>query len=473
RSQGAGIIAARTGMVLPLGDIVQRTVGGMQQWRDAFHLLAQLLELLPRAGPLTHPAFQIRLAGAPQVQLGVELAAQPLDVQQGLLQQDQLGLYFHIEPTGGLEQAQQQLTEGDVLERAFEDGLADAADGRLEFVDPGLRRYPAGVDVQLGDPAVIPLEERHQVARQIRLVFRSEAADDTEVDGNVFRLLRMFMGNEDVARVHVGMEETVTEYLGEEHLHAALGQLLHVGALCLQRIDIGHRNADDSLHDQYLVPAPVPVDLRNVQYLRVLEVAPQQGSVGGLAIEVQLVEDRLFVIAHHFHRAQPAAFPGYPLQRAGGQVQPLDILMDDVFDARAHHLHHHFTAIVQAGGMHLCYRGRRQRCLGKLGEGVFYGDAQLLLDPPARQFGRERWNLVLQEGQLGGNVIRQQVAPGGKDLTELDEYRAQILERQPQPGAARQSPGRRVELPWADQQQPHVPGQRQGSEDLVQAVAGE
>jgi hypothetical protein len=31
--------------------------------------------------------------------------------------------------------------------------------------------------------------------------------------------------------VHVGVEEAVAEHLGEEDLHAALGQHLHVGAL--------------------------------------------------------------------------------------------------------------------------------------------------------------------------------------------------------------------------------------------------
>src|SRR5690606_40667140 len=114
---------------------------------------------------LAHPALQIGLAGAPQVQLRIQLTSQTLDVEQGLLQQDQLGLYFHVEAAGGLEQPQQQLTEGDVLQRALEDGLADTADGRFEFVDPGLRRYAAGIGVQLGQPAVVPLEEGQQVDR--------------------------------------------------------------------------------------------------------------------------------------------------------------------------------------------------------------------------------------------------------------------------------------------------------------------
>ena len=79
--------------------------------------------------------------------------------------------------------------------------------------------------------AVVALEEGKQVARQVVLILRGQAADDAAVDGDVLRILRRDRADENVAGVHVGVEKAVTEDLGEEQFNAALGQLLHVGAL--------------------------------------------------------------------------------------------------------------------------------------------------------------------------------------------------------------------------------------------------
>ena len=50
---------------------------------------------------------------------------------------------------------------------------------------------------------------------------------------------------------------------------------------------------------------------------------------------------------------------------------------------------------------------------------------------------RERRHAVLQLGELVGDVGRQQVAPGRQRLAELHEDRAEFLEREPDPLAAR------------------------------------
>ena len=97
-------------------------------------------------------------------------------------------LYFHLEAACGLEQAQQQLAKGNLAQRALKDGLADAANGRFKFVDAGVGGNPARVDMQLRYAAVVALEEGHQVARQIALILRRQAADNAKVDSNVLRL---------------------------------------------------------------------------------------------------------------------------------------------------------------------------------------------------------------------------------------------------------------------------------------------
>ncbi|MNT63518.1 hypothetical protein D3C72_2013420 [compost metagenome] len=94
---------------------LKQVAGHAGQVRDLFDLAVQVLQQGLGADPLAHPTLQERLGGAPQVQLGVELTTQAFDVEQGLLQQHQLRLNFHVEAARGLEQAHQHLAEGNIL----------------------------------------------------------------------------------------------------------------------------------------------------------------------------------------------------------------------------------------------------------------------------------------------------------------------------------------------------------------------
>ncbi len=222
------------------------------------------------------------------------------------MQQNQLRLDFHIEAARGLKQAHQHLTKGNILERLLENRLADRADCSFEFIELGFCRHPARINVQLSNPTIITLEEGKQVTGQIILIFRRQAADDAAVDGNVFRAPRVDRADENIAGVHVGVEETVAKYLGEEDFHTALGQQFHVGTLVGQPGHIGDLQAVDTLHDQHFGAAPVPVDLWHVEQVRAFEVATQLAGVGGFTQQVQLVVDGFFVIHHHLHRVQQA-----------------------------------------------------------------------------------------------------------------------------------------------------------------------
>ncbi|SAJ33735.1 Uncharacterised protein [Enterobacter cloacae] len=328
--------------------------------------------------------------------------------------------------------------------------------------------------MQLGDLAVVALEEGDQVARQVVLVLVGQAADDAAVHRDVLRAPGRAGADEDVAGVHVGMEEAVAEHLGEEDLHAALGQCLEVGALVAQGFQVGHRDAVDALHHQHLGPAPVPVDLWHVEQRRAFEVAPQLRGVGCLAEQVEFVDDGFLVVADHFHGVQAPRLAGDPLGEAGEDEQPGDVGADHRFQVRPDHLHHHFLAALQPRGVDLGHRGRGQRFAFEAGEDLFDLRAQLFLDALDRQLRREGRHLVLQPGQFVGDVVGQQVAAGGENLAELDEDRSEVLQRQAQARAAGQfqlaprqpAPGQG----GTEQAQP--PGQhRQFEDQVVQAVA--
>ncbi len=103
---------------------------------------------------------------------------------------------------------------------------------------PRTRRHPAGLDVQLRHAAVVAVEHGEEILREVVLVARVERTDDAEVDRGVARPRRIVDQHEDVAGMHVGVEEVVAEHLGEEDAHAVLGQQLDVGAGAAQPLHV-------------------------------------------------------------------------------------------------------------------------------------------------------------------------------------------------------------------------------------------
>ena len=123
---------------------------------------------------------------------------------------------FDVEAARGLEQAQQHLAEGNILERLVEDGFAHGANGRLELVDARVFGRPARDDMDLGDASVVALEESQKVLRQIILVHFVERSDNAKIERDITAVLR----HENVPRVHIRMEKAIAEDLGEENLDA-------------------------------------------------------------------------------------------------------------------------------------------------------------------------------------------------------------------------------------------------------------
>ncbi len=156
---------------------------------------------------------------------------------------------------------QQHLAEGNLLQRFVEDRLAHRANRGLELVHAGLRRNPAGLDVDLRHAPVVAPEEGEEVLRQVILVHLGERAHDAEIQRDVTPVRR----DEDVAGMHVGMEETVAEHLGEEDLDAGARQFRNIDALLAQSFDLAYRRAAHALHHHDLAAAEVPEDLRHPQ----------------------------------------------------------------------------------------------------------------------------------------------------------------------------------------------------------------
>ncbi|MCY1528890.1 hypothetical protein D9M68_640120 [compost metagenome] len=170
---------------------------------------------------------------------------------------------------------------------------------------------------------------------------------------------------------------------------------------------------------------------------------------------------------------QAARFGGDAFGQAGEQEQPGQVGADHRLEVRADHLDHHFLAAAQLRGVYLGDRGGGQRLAVEAREQAGDLGAELFLDQRHRVLGIERRHLVLEEGQLVGDVRRQQVAAGRQQLAELDEDRPEVLQRQAQAFAARQVqlPARQPAPGQQEARGGQPPGQRQGEQQVVEAVA--
>ena len=218
-----------------------------------------------RPDPFLHPLLHERFGGFPKVELRIQLPAQTLDVQEGLLKQYQLRLDFHVELCRGAEQFDQEVAERNLVQRFGEDGVADFPDDPLELGFVRRRRYPPRFQMQLCDLSVVAVEESHQVAGKVVLVALRQGTDDGAIERDVLRIFRVFDVDEDVARMHVGMKEIVDEHLLEKSLDASIGQELHVRPARFERGDVADGDARYTFEHQHVGSRQLVMDSRHVQ----------------------------------------------------------------------------------------------------------------------------------------------------------------------------------------------------------------
>ena len=378
-------------------------------------------------------------------------------------------LDFHVETPRGLKQVQQKAAEGDVLDGAREHRLAHGADRRLELLDARARRNPAGAQVGIGHGMIVAIEKREEIFREIALVLLAQRAHDPEIHRAVLALGR----DEDITRMHVGVEKPVAERLREENLHTVVRQPPHVDAGGLETLDVADGYAMDALEHHDRAAGEVPVDLRNVKQVGAFEVGAQATRIRRLHPQVELVVDGLVEFIHHFDGPKPACIRHVAHGQAREQKQQFEVALDDRLDAGAQHLDRHFTAVVQPRDVHLCHRGRGDGLAAEFAEEAVELASQRLLDQTHRLIAGKRRHAILKPRQFLGDVFRQQVGAGGQHLAEFHEHRPQFLQRLAQAHAARQTAARE-QPPWREPQQQTIGTEKMDrGDELVQIMPDE
>ena len=250
-------------------------------------------------------------------------------------------------------------------------------------------------------------------------------ADHAEVDHPDASVVQV----EDVARVRVRVEQAVFQHHLEHDAGAGAGQLVAVQAGGVHRGQVASGNAvHEVLHVEPLA-GPAPVDAGDGDALVVLEVLRDPLGVAALGGEIQLGAQRAGELLHH---------PGRPVTAQVGHLRLDDLRsphhqpqvgLDHLADARPAHLEDHRAAVFQPGAVGLRQRRGRERPGFDAGEHLLRFAAQVFHQLRADFLPAEGRHRVLQLAQLGDPLGRQQVDAGGQHLAELDEGRAQFLQR--------------------------------------------
>src|SRR5829696_9768080 len=94
------------------------------------------------------------------------------------------------------------------------DRLADGADRLREILDRVMPRHIAGLEMHFRRAVIIPRDEAVENLRQEAPFLRPEPAHDAEVDRDQTAIIV----DEQISRMHVGMEEAVAQSMPQESL---------------------------------------------------------------------------------------------------------------------------------------------------------------------------------------------------------------------------------------------------------------
>ncbi len=281
------------------------------------------------------------------------------------------------------------------------------------------------VQQHVGDRLRLLPDQPVQQLRDLEAALFGDRTDHAEVDHADAAVTQV----DDVARVRVGVETAVLQH----HLQHDAGP----GACKPDTVETGGIDAgqvapgdavDEVLHVEALA-GPLPMHLGDQDVVAAGEVARDALGIAAFGGEVEFAPQRDLELLHHFGRAVALQIGQPRFDDVRQPCQQAQVGFDHLADAGAADLQHHRAAVVQGGPVGLGERRGRHRGFVQPGEDLMRRRAkvvfQLLADLRIRQ-GRYR---VLQLGELGDPVRREQVDAGGQDLAEFDEGRAEVFHR--------------------------------------------
>ena len=313
------------------------------------------------------------------------------------------------------------------------DRLADGADRLREILHRMMARHIAGLEMHLGDAAIVARDEAQQNFREEAPLLQPEPAHDAEID----RDQPAGIIEEQIAGMHVGMEEAVAQRVAQETLDHLAPEIGQIDLRLLEACMVVERDAVDPLHRQHVVGGAVPVDGRHAEIRIVARVLRHLGHRGSFQPQIHLHRDRARHGVDDLDQPQPARIRRMRFGVVRDKEEIGEVAAETRGDIGAQHLDGDGFAqsvVLGLAAMHLRDRGRGHR----------WPEARKRLRHRAFQRSRDhglglalrkRRQPVLQAFEVARHRNANHVGPRREKLSELEIGRAEPRQRARQPRA--------------------------------------
>ena len=193
--------------------------------------------------------------------------------------------------------------------------------------------------------------------------------------------------------------------------------------------DLVHLYAVDVFHHQHRPGRVVPMDLRDVNLLDLLEIPGEFFNAPGLDHHVELAGD----IALEFPDKIRCAYDPADFQRffrlAGQKIHQAKVLFYPAVDSGADDFDRDLLARMQLCYMHLAHRCRRDGFFIEFGEDFEQGPSEFSFDNRLDLLEGDRRHHVLELFEFSYVFGRENVGAGAHELPQLHETRPQFFQQ--------------------------------------------
>ena len=196
-------------------------------------------------------------------------------------------------------------------------------------------RHVAGPEVHLRGALIVARDEAEEDLGEEALLLHAEAAHDAEVDGNE----APGVIDEQVALVHVGVEEAVAHGVLQERAHHREAERLAVEVGGGDAVVVRKGDAVDPFDGEHAAGGALPVDLGNAEVIVARRVLRHLGDGGGLEAQVHLQLGRSLQRVDDGDGLQAPRRRMQALDEAGGEVVAVEVAAELLLDAGAQDLY--------------------------------------------------------------------------------------------------------------------------------------
>ncbi len=232
--------------------------------------------------------------------------------------------------------------------------------------------------------------------------------------------------------MRIGVEEAILEHHLRDDLRGALRKVVPIESGLVERGAVRDLHPPDPFERDHPGGGQVPEDARDLHGGIALEVGGEAIGAARLLEVVELRPERMHELVGQADEVVPSRGLRVPARARGEITDDLEVLVHLLDHVWPSHLHDNFGPVVQCCQVRLPDRCARKRLPMKARKHSLLPRVELTLDGVLHHVGRDSRSRVLELGQFGPILRRQQVRPCREELAELDERWPELLERQPQ-----------------------------------------